>query len=367
MLAYPLFILYVLQYLGFQEVSLPMHRENPAAYLEFSDPRLYTLVAVGLLVAGLIICMVVENSRFGLALMAIRQNELAAEAAGINSRRWKMRVLITSGAIAAAAGGLYACVLLVVTPDSVFGLLVSAQPVVVTLFGGVASLWGPVIGAAILVPLAESLNAQLGNIIPGIQGVVYGAAIIVIILAAPDGLFWTIRDRWFRRALPEPAPVLCRNAGATGRAARPGRDGAAARREPVALVRRTARRQPVSFSVAEGEILGIIGPNGAGKTTLFNVLNGVLAADEGSCHARRTVDAWPQGASGLPHGRRPHLPGGAQLPAPAVARQRRGRCLWRGSAGSRGGGSPRSARCSVSGCIARQAARPDSLPTSSCA
>ena len=134
------------------------------------------------------VCMLVENSRFGLALMAIRQNELAAEAAGINSRRWKMRALITSGTIAAAAGGLYACVLLVVTPDSVFGLLVSAQPVVVTLFGGVVSIWGPVIGAAILVPLAESLNAELGNIIPGIQGVVYGAAIIVIILAAPDGL-----------------------------------------------------------------------------------------------------------------------------------------------------------------------------------
>ena len=89
--------------------------------------------------------------------------------------------------------------LLVLTPDSVFGMLVSAQPVVVTLFGGVASIWGPVIGAAILVPLAESLNAELGNIIPGIQGVVYGAAIILIMLASPDGLFWTIRDRWFRR------------------------------------------------------------------------------------------------------------------------------------------------------------------------
>ena len=129
----------------------------------------------GLLAAGVLVCMLVENSRFGLALLAIRQNELAAEAAGINARQWKMRALVTSGTIAAAAGGLYACVLLVVTPDSVFGLLVSAQPVVVTLFGGVASIWGPVIGAAILVPLAESLNAQLGNIIPGIQGVVYGA------------------------------------------------------------------------------------------------------------------------------------------------------------------------------------------------
>jgi branched-chain amino acid transport system permease protein len=282
MLAYPLFILYVLNYLGFQELSLPMHRENPAAYLEFFDQRLYTLVAVGLLVIGLAICMLVENSRFGLALMAIRQNELAAEAAGIDSRRWKMRALITSGAIAAAAGGLYACVLLVVTPDSVFGLLVSAQPVVVTLFGGVASIWGPVIGAAILVPLAESLNAQLGNIIPGIQGVVYGAAIIVIIIAAPDGVFWTVRDRWFRRALPEPAPVL---------AATPARqvvqhDHAGAELLRVEHLSRSfgglRAVSDVSFSVAEGEILGIIGPNGAGKTTLFNVLNGVLSADEGT-------------------------------------------------------------------------------------
>ncbi len=200
---------------------------------------------MGLLAAGVLVCMLVENSRFGLALLAIRQNELAAEAAGINAQQWKMRALITSGTIAAAAGGLYACVLLVVTPDSVFGLLVSAQPVVVTLFGGVASIWGPVIGAAVLVPLAESLNAQLGNILPGIQGVVYGAAIIVIILAAPDGLFWTIRDRWFRRALPPPPPALPRRPVPVAQLCRGERVGAAAAGEqPVALVRRPARGQP---------------------------------------------------------------------------------------------------------------------------
>ncbi len=121
-----------------------------------------------------------------------------------------MRALVTSGMIAAAAGGFYACVLLVVTPDSVFGMLVSAQAVVVTLFGGVASIWGPVIGAAILVPLAESLNAELGNILPGIQGVVYGVAIIGIMLASPDGLFWTIRDKFFRRP---PAPLVLPETG----------------------------------------------------------------------------------------------------------------------------------------------------------
>jgi branched-chain amino acid transport system permease protein len=282
MLAYPLFILYLLQYLGFQEMSLPMHRDHPIAFLEFNDQRLYTLVAMLLLVAGILACMFVENSRFGLALLAIRQNELAAEAAGINARHWKMRALITSGIIAAAAGGLYACVLLVVTPDSVFGLLVSAQPVVVTLFGGVTSIWGPVIGAAILVPLAESLNAQLGNIIPGIQGVVYGAAIIVIILAAPDGLYWTIRDRWLRSAMPPLPPPL---PAATVPARTYTEVGAA----PLLQVENLSRSfgglravSQVSFAIQPREILGIIGPNGAGKTTLFNVLNGVLAPDEGS-------------------------------------------------------------------------------------
>jgi branched-chain amino acid transport system permease protein len=279
MLAYPLAILYFLQYLGFQEMSLPMHREHPAAFLEFLDPRGFTAVAVGLLVCGVFVCMLVENSRFGLALLAIRQNQLAAEAAGINTLLWKMRALVVSGMIAAAAGGFYACVLLVVTPDSVFGMLVSAQAVVVTLFGGVASVWGPVIGAAILVPLAESLNAELGNILPGIQGVVYGVAIIAIMLASPDGLFWTIRDRFFRRRA---AAALPAGLGAAASVVAPAGGDVLLKVEGLSKSFGGLRAvSGVSFEVRAGEILGIIGPNGAGKTTLFNLLNGVLTANEG--------------------------------------------------------------------------------------
>jgi branched-chain amino acid transport system permease protein len=281
MLAYPLAILYFMSYFGFQEVSLPMHREHPVAYLQFSDPRYYTVIAVGLLVISMIACILVENSRFGLALLAIRQNELAAEAAGIDARTWKMRALIVSGMIAAGAGGLYACVQLVVTPDSVFGMLVSAQPVVMTLFGGVASLFGPLIGAAVLVPLSKLLDAYAGDYLRGIQGVVYGAAVIAIMLAAPDGLFWAIRDRVFKPKPPAPLPAPTQVASAAM--------GAETSDSALMIVDGLSKSfgglravSNVSFTVNEGEILGIIGPNGAGKTTLFNLLNGVLPADEGS-------------------------------------------------------------------------------------
>ena len=281
MLAFPLAFLYFMQFLGFQEVSLPMHRESPVFYMDFRDGFWNTLVAVMLLVAGVIVSLLIENSRFGLSLLAIRQNELAAEAAGINARAMKMQALIVSGVMAAAAGGFYARVMVVVTPDSVFGMIVSAQPVVMSLFGGVASVWGPVIGSAILVPLSETLQAELGAILPGIQGVVYGLAIIAIMLSAPDGLFWTIRDRWFRRGAPDPIPVVPPEA-AHAHAARK-TTGPLLKVEGVSKSFGGLRAvSNVSFEIREGEILGIIGPNGAGKTTLFNVLNGVLPANEGS-------------------------------------------------------------------------------------
>ena len=272
-------------------------------------------------------------------------------------------------AMAAAAGGFYACVLLVVTPDSVFGVLVSAQALVVTLFGGVGTVWGPVIGAAILIPLAETLNARLGNMMPGIQGVVYGVAIIAIMLAAPEGLFWTIRDRFVAARLTQ-SPPRCRP-GAGAAAVQPSRAGrhrhAAAGAGIVALVRRIAGGDDVSFSVAHGEILGIIGPNGAGKTTLFNLLNGVLTSDAGTALLAGMPMTGRKAAPDRPHGGRTHLSGRAQLPAPAAAGQRGGRCLrrrrWTTGTRSR---RP-NARWMRSACMrSRRRALPGSSPTRNC-
>ncbi|MCC7275576.1 MAG: branched-chain amino acid ABC transporter ATP-binding protein/permease [Alphaproteobacteria bacterium] len=284
MLAYPLALYYVFEWLGYQEVTLPMKRENAAAYMQFADPRIYTLLALALLVGVVLLTLLIERSRFGMALLAIKQNEAAAEAAGIDTLAWKLRAIALSGAVAGAVGAFYAVVQLVVTPVAVFGMLVSAQALTVTMFGGVGTVWGPVIGAATLIPVAEILHAELGARFPGIQGVIYGMAIVVVILLAPEGIFWKVRD-FLRRRRPAEATPLPQAAPAPAPAAPARSDRAGA---VILEVRGLSRSfgglravQDVSFAVREGEILGIIGPNGAGKTTAFNLLNGFLRPDAG--------------------------------------------------------------------------------------
>jgi ABC-type branched-subunit amino acid transport system ATPase component/ABC-type branched-subunit amino acid transport system permease subunit len=306
MLAYPLAILYVFEWLGFQEVTLPIKRENPLAYMQFSDGRAYTVLALAMLIGTILLSQWIERSRFGMALLAIKQNEAAAEAAGINTLKWKLRAITLSGAIAGAIGAFYAIVLLVVTPQSVFGMLVSAQALTVAMFGGVGTVWGPVIGSVILIPLAETLNAEAGTRFPGIQGVIFGLAIVTVILVAPEGLFWKVRDLLKKRratALPAPAAApqvadrSLESASVLSPAPKAATKAAATKVAPtkvvapqdIALEVRGLSRafgglkavQDVSFRLRRNSILGIIGPNGAGKTTLFNLMNGFLRPDAG--------------------------------------------------------------------------------------
>jgi branched-chain amino acid transport system permease protein len=281
----------VFEWLGFQEVTLPIKRDNPIAYMQFADHRFYTLVALAMMLATILLTRAIERSRFGMALLAIKQNEAAAEAAGINTLAWKLRAVTLSGAIAGAVGGFYAVVLLVVTPQSVFGMLVSAQALTVAMFGGVGTVWGPVIGSVILIPLAETLNAEAGSRFPGIQGVIYGLAIICVILLAPEGLFWKVRDFLRKRSAPPAAanptaPDVPVTTPVTAAPARPKRSVGTG--DVVLEVRNLSRSfgglkavQDVSFKLRQNEILGIIGPNGAGKTTLFNLLNGFLRPGTG--------------------------------------------------------------------------------------
>ncbi len=321
MLAYPLAFLYFFEWLGYQELALPMMRDEPLKYMQFEDTRIYAYIALALMLAAMLLSSYIERSRFGLSLMAIKQDEAAAEAAGIDTLVWKLKAITLSGMLAGTIGGLYAVVLLIVTPPAVFGMLVSAQALILAMFGGVATLWGPVIGAVVLVPLSEFLHARLGDIIPGIQGVVYGLAIVIVILLAPEGVFWKVKDLLRKRrsnqtatsaagaqvdpsiqasgvsnkhvdASPLESPADVQSGQARSVSDDVLSSGSLSRKPASIVVVFEARDvskafgglkavQHVSLKVMQGEVLGIIGPNGAGKTTFFNLLNGFIRPDSG--------------------------------------------------------------------------------------
>jgi branched-chain amino acid transport system permease protein len=288
-LAYPLIFRIVMDWLGYQEVAIPMRREQPGWFMQFTEPRSFDLLALGVLAATLALSHVVEHSRLGYRLRAIRENEQAAEAMGVDAFRVKMTGYMLSAAPAAVVGAVYAhAILFIVTPDAVFGVLVIVQTLTVCLVGGTGTLWGPLIGAALMVPASELLDTTLGDRLPGIQGVVYGVVLVLIMTYAPEGLYWRVRQALRGRegkrgdAAERPAEL------ATAAAEAPGPPG-----DVLLDVRGVSKAflglqalSEVSFEVREREILGVIGPNGAGKTTLFNVLNGFLVPEAGDVRFR---------------------------------------------------------------------------------
>jgi ABC-type branched-subunit amino acid transport system ATPase component/ABC-type branched-subunit amino acid transport system permease subunit len=281
-LAYPLIFRIVMDWLGYQEVAIPMKRDHPAWFMQFTEPRSFDLLALGVLAGTLVLSRAIETSRLGYRLRAIRENEQAAEAMGVDAFRGKMAAYMLSAVPAAVAGAVYIhAILFIVTPEAVFGLLVISQTLVVCLVGGTGTLWGPLIGAAIMVPVSEVLDATVGDRLPGIQGVVYGLALVVFMMYAPEGLYWRVRQALRGRGGREAArpPITVTEADAPA-AAPPGHVLLDVRGVSKSFIGLQALSD-VAFEVREREILGVIGPNGAGKTTLFNVLNGFLVPDRG--------------------------------------------------------------------------------------
>ena len=286
-LTYPLMLIPVAHYLDIQELSVPYIRENGAWHLQFEDPRHLGYVAILLLAAATAVFAWVDRSQLGTRLKAIRDDLPAAEAAGVDTRLAKMQGFVLSAAIAALAGVLYSSVLLVVTPEAVFGFRTSVVAVLIPIIGGVGALWGPLAGAAVVVPLNDLLTAAVGATAPGLSGLVYGTIVVAIVLFAPEGLIWKLRSLRPSRNVRN---VAARAVGAANPAAAGALFARRASAGGVALSVRSLSRSfgglkalsDVAFEVADGELLGIIGPNGAGKTTLFNLVNGFVTPTSGT-------------------------------------------------------------------------------------
>lgn len=151
-----------------------------------SVPYYYMFLVVLAILLG--VTYVLTRSRTGFYLRALRSGEAGARSLGVPVRRYKLYALLWSAAFTSVAGSLYALMIGFADPDSVFGILVSVQMVIVAALGGAGTLFGPLLGALILVPLATMMNSLYGGTNPSITFVVYGGIIMLLSRFEPGGL-----------------------------------------------------------------------------------------------------------------------------------------------------------------------------------
>ncbi len=156
--------------------------------LSFISATPYYYIFLAVLVGVLYVTHRIAIGRMGFYLRAIKDSERAARSLGVSAGRYKLYAYMLSGAFASLAGSLYFTMYGFVDPESGFGILISVKMLVMAALGGAGHLFGPLIGALILVPLEELSNSYLGNKGAGLTFVVYGAIIIIIARFLPSGL-----------------------------------------------------------------------------------------------------------------------------------------------------------------------------------
>jgi branched-chain amino acid transport system permease protein len=161
--------------------------------LSFTSAMPYYYLFLAVLAAILFLTWRIEQSRMGFYLRAIKDSERAARSLGVAAGRHKLYAYMLSAGLTAVAGSLYALMFGFVDPESGFGILISVKMLIMAALGGAGLLFGPLVGALILVPLEEISNSLLGGKGAGLTFVVYGAIIVVIARFLPSGLLALFR------------------------------------------------------------------------------------------------------------------------------------------------------------------------------
>ncbi len=174
--------------------------------LSFISALPYYYLFLTVLVITLGITWWMTNSRMGFYLRAIKDSERAARSLGAPASRTKLYAYMLSAGLTSVAGALYSMMFGFVDPESGLGILISVKMLIMAALGGAGLLFGPLVGAAILVPLEEISNNLLGGRGAGLTFVVYGAIIVIIARFQPGGILALINRLWAKRK-PAEAPV----------------------------------------------------------------------------------------------------------------------------------------------------------------
>jgi branched-chain amino acid transport system permease protein len=167
--------------------------------LSFVSALPYYYLFLVVLAITLLITWWMANSRMGFYLRAIKDSERAARSLGAPAARTKLYAFMLSAGLTSVAGALYAMMFGFIDPDSGLGILISVKVLIMAALGGAGLLFGPLVGAAILVPLEELSNSWLGGQGAGLTFVLYGAIIVLISRFQPGGLLALANRLWERR------------------------------------------------------------------------------------------------------------------------------------------------------------------------
>jgi branched-chain amino acid transport system permease protein len=177
------------------------------ANFQFHSRAAFFWIALAIVAVVLVVTRWLEHSRFGAQLMAVRENEDAARALGVDALKVKLGAITLSAAVTAAAGCLYAQYFLYLDSTIAYGVWISVEALLAPIVGGIGTVFGPLIGALALHGLGNLTSLMVGRI-PGIDLVVYGVLLVLVVAFAPNGLLGLVtrlRTRLSRRAVAGPA------------------------------------------------------------------------------------------------------------------------------------------------------------------